>query len=70
MKLRYKVLGGTAIVLVAGTVALGLVLSHDSPCRGRRRWRPTRRRCGQSSSMLWRRRSAEVGTDCEADTGG
>jgi NADPH:quinone reductase-like Zn-dependent oxidoreductase len=32
MKLRYKVLGGIAIVLLGGVVVLGLVLSHDSPC--------------------------------------
>src|SRR6204780_2160811 len=32
MKLRYKVLGGLAIVLVVACVALSLVLSHDSPC--------------------------------------
>src|SRR6204780_3511492 len=31
MKLRYKVLGGLAIVLVVACVALSLVLSHDSP---------------------------------------
>ena len=32
MKLRYKVLGGIAIVLVGAIASLGLVLSHDSPC--------------------------------------
>jgi NADPH:quinone reductase-like Zn-dependent oxidoreductase len=32
MKLRYKVLGGTVILLAGAFVALGLVLSHDSPC--------------------------------------
>jgi NADPH:quinone reductase-like Zn-dependent oxidoreductase len=32
MKLRYKVLGGLAIVLVGAVAAFGLVLSHDSPC--------------------------------------
>jgi NADPH:quinone reductase-like Zn-dependent oxidoreductase len=32
MKLRYKVLGGIAIVLAVGIASLGLVLSHDSPC--------------------------------------
>ena len=32
MKLRYKVLGGLAVVLVGAIAALGLVLSHDSPC--------------------------------------
>jgi NADPH:quinone reductase-like Zn-dependent oxidoreductase len=32
MKLRYKVLGGVAVVLVGAIAALGLVLSHDSPC--------------------------------------
>jgi NADPH:quinone reductase-like Zn-dependent oxidoreductase len=32
MKLRYKVLGGIAIVLVGAIVSLGVVLSHDSPC--------------------------------------
>jgi NADPH:quinone reductase-like Zn-dependent oxidoreductase len=32
MKLRYKVLGGIAVVLVAAIASLGLVLSHDSPC--------------------------------------
>jgi NADPH:quinone reductase-like Zn-dependent oxidoreductase len=32
MKLRYKVLGGLAIVLVGAIVTLSLVLSHDSPC--------------------------------------
>jgi len=32
MKLRYKVLGGIAVVLVGAIAALGLVLSHDSPC--------------------------------------
>ena len=33
MKLRYKVLGGLAIVLLGAVIALGLVLSHDSPCQ-------------------------------------
>ena len=32
MKLRYKVLGGLAVVLVGAIAALGLMLSHDSPC--------------------------------------
>jgi NADPH:quinone reductase-like Zn-dependent oxidoreductase len=32
VKLRYKVLGGLAIVLAAGIVVLGVSLSHDSPC--------------------------------------
>jgi NADPH:quinone reductase-like Zn-dependent oxidoreductase len=32
MKLRYKVLGGIAIILAGGIASLGLVLSHDSPC--------------------------------------
>jgi NADPH:quinone reductase-like Zn-dependent oxidoreductase len=32
LKLRYKVLGGLAIVLVGAIASLGLVLSHDSPC--------------------------------------
>jgi NADPH:quinone reductase-like Zn-dependent oxidoreductase len=32
MKLRYKVLGGSALLLAAAFIALGLVLSHDSPC--------------------------------------
>jgi NADPH:quinone reductase-like Zn-dependent oxidoreductase len=32
VKLRYKVLSGIAIALVGAVVALGLVLSHDSPC--------------------------------------
>jgi len=32
MKLRYKILGGLAVVLVGAIAALGLVLSHDSPC--------------------------------------
>lgn len=32
MKLRYKVLGGIAILLVGAIVSLGLVLSHESPC--------------------------------------
>jgi NADPH:quinone reductase-like Zn-dependent oxidoreductase len=32
MKLRYKLLGGAAILLAGTFVALGLVLSHDSPC--------------------------------------
>jgi len=33
MKLRYKVLGGLAIVFVGAVAAFGLVLSHDSPCQ-------------------------------------
>jgi NADPH:quinone reductase-like Zn-dependent oxidoreductase len=33
MKLRYKVLGGFAVVLLGAMVALGVVLSHDSPCQ-------------------------------------
>jgi NADPH:quinone reductase-like Zn-dependent oxidoreductase len=33
MKLRYKVLGGVAVILVGAIAALGLVLSHDSPCQ-------------------------------------
>jgi NADPH:quinone reductase-like Zn-dependent oxidoreductase len=32
LKLRYKVLTGTALVLVVGCSALALMLSHDSPC--------------------------------------
>ncbi len=32
MKLRYKVLGGIAIVLVVAIASLGVMLSHDSPC--------------------------------------
>jgi NADPH:quinone reductase-like Zn-dependent oxidoreductase len=32
LKLRYKVLGGIAIVLAGAVASLGLVLSHDSPC--------------------------------------
>ena len=32
MKVRYKVLGGIAVVLVGAIASLGLVLSHDSPC--------------------------------------
>ncbi len=32
MKLRYKVLGGVAIALLGAIAALGVVLSHDSPC--------------------------------------
>lgn len=32
MKLRYKVLIGLLVFLGAGVAALGLVLSHDSPC--------------------------------------
>jgi NADPH:quinone reductase-like Zn-dependent oxidoreductase len=32
VKLRYKVLGGIAIVLVAAIASLGFMLSHDSPC--------------------------------------
>jgi len=32
VKLRYKVLGGLAIVLVGAIATLGLVLSHDSAC--------------------------------------
>ncbi|HEY6621155.1 MAG TPA: NAD(P)-dependent alcohol dehydrogenase [Steroidobacteraceae bacterium] len=32
MKLRYKVLGGIAIVLVAAVAILGVMLSHDSAC--------------------------------------
>ena len=32
MKLRYKILGGLAIILVVACVSFGLVLSHDSPC--------------------------------------
>ncbi len=32
MKLRYKVLGGLAIILLGAIGSLGLVLSHDSPC--------------------------------------
>src|SRR3984885_13357952 len=33
MKLRYKVLGGLAIVMVGAVAVFGLVLSHDSPCQ-------------------------------------
>ena len=33
MKLRYKLLGGVVVILVGAIVALGLVLSHDSPCQ-------------------------------------
>jgi NADPH:quinone reductase-like Zn-dependent oxidoreductase len=32
VKLRYKILGGIAILIVIGIAALGVVLSHDSPC--------------------------------------
>jgi NADPH:quinone reductase-like Zn-dependent oxidoreductase len=32
VKLRYKILGGLAIVVVVAVAGLGLVLSHDSPC--------------------------------------
>ena len=32
MKLRYKVLSGLVIVVVAAFAGLGLLLSHDSPC--------------------------------------
>ena len=32
MKLRYKILGGLGVVVVVAITALGLVLSHDSPC--------------------------------------
>jgi NADPH:quinone reductase-like Zn-dependent oxidoreductase len=32
LKLRYKVLGALAVILVVAIVSLGLVLSHDSPC--------------------------------------
>ncbi len=32
MKLRYKVLGGIAIVLVVAITSLDLALTHDSPC--------------------------------------
>ncbi len=32
MKLRYKILGGIAIILVGAIATLGLVLSHNSPC--------------------------------------
>jgi NADPH:quinone reductase-like Zn-dependent oxidoreductase len=32
VKLRYKILGGLGVVLVGAITALGLVLSHDSPC--------------------------------------
>jgi NADPH:quinone reductase-like Zn-dependent oxidoreductase len=32
LKLRYKVLGGTAIVLAGAIASLGFALSHDSPC--------------------------------------
>src|SRR5580704_15142600 len=32
MKLRYKVLGGTAIILAGAIASLGFALSHDSPC--------------------------------------
>ncbi len=32
MKLRYKILGVIAILIVAAAVTLGVVLSHDSPC--------------------------------------
>src|SRR5262249_50881959 len=32
MKLRYKILSGIGVVLVAGIVAIALILSHTSPC--------------------------------------
>jgi NADPH:quinone reductase-like Zn-dependent oxidoreductase len=32
MKLRYKVLGGLAVVLVGAIAALGVALSHNAPC--------------------------------------
>jgi NADPH:quinone reductase-like Zn-dependent oxidoreductase len=32
LKLRYKVLGGLAVILVAAIASLGAVLSHNSPC--------------------------------------
>jgi len=32
MKLRYKVLGAAAILVVAAIGFLAVVLSHDSPC--------------------------------------
>jgi NADPH:quinone reductase-like Zn-dependent oxidoreductase len=32
VKLRYKILGGLGVVVVVAITALGLVLSHDSPC--------------------------------------
>jgi NADPH:quinone reductase-like Zn-dependent oxidoreductase len=32
MKLRYKILGGAVIVLVAAVAGLAVTLSHDSPC--------------------------------------
>src|ERR1700689_1723203 len=32
MKLRYKVLGGIAILFVGAIAALGLAVSHDSTC--------------------------------------
>ena len=32
MKLRYKMLGGIAIVLVGAIASLAVMLSHDSPC--------------------------------------
>jgi NADPH:quinone reductase-like Zn-dependent oxidoreductase len=32
MKLRYKILGGVAIVIVVGVTTLAVAVSHDSPC--------------------------------------
>jgi NADPH:quinone reductase-like Zn-dependent oxidoreductase len=32
MKLRYKILGGVVLVVAAGVLALGLAVSHNSPC--------------------------------------
>jgi len=32
LKLRYKVLGGIAVILVGAIASLGVVLSHNSPC--------------------------------------